>query len=90
VPLPARRTRTVKRCSFDARSKGQPGYASLSEWVIVVREMEEDGPWRSLFARATRGLPRPSYGLMARLGVPVGGRVRKRRAVGGHQPPPVK
>jgi len=33
------------------------------------------------FARATRGLGRPSPGLMARLGVPVGGRVRKLRAV---------
>jgi len=32
-------------------------------------------------ARATRGLRRPSPGLMARLGVPVGGRVRKMRAV---------
>ena len=32
-------------------------------------------------ARATRGLRRPSRGLMARLGVPVGGRVRKSRAV---------
>ena len=40
-------------------------------------------------ARATRGLRRPSPGLMARLGVPVGGRVRKLRAVGdqsGHPP----
>jgi hypothetical protein len=25
--LLARRTRTVKLCSFDARSKGQPGYS---------------------------------------------------------------
>ena len=33
------------------------------------------------FARATRGLRRPSHGLMARLGVPLGGRVRKSRAV---------
>jgi len=32
-------------------------------------------------ARATRGLRRPSPGLMARFGVPVGGRVRKTRAV---------
>ncbi len=31
-------------------------------------------------ARATRGLRRLSPGLMARLGVPVGGRVRKLRA----------
>ena len=35
-------------------------------------------------ARATRGLRRPSLGLMARLGVPVGGRVRKLRAVEDH------
>jgi hypothetical protein len=32
-------------------------------------------------ARATRGRGKPSLGLMARLGVPVGGRVRKLRAV---------
>ncbi len=32
-------------------------------------------------ARATRGFRKPSPGLMARLGVPVGGRVRKLRAV---------
>ena len=32
-------------------------------------------------ARATRVRRRPSPGLMARLGVPVGGRVRKSRAV---------
>jgi hypothetical protein len=33
------------------------------------------------FTRATRGRERPSLGLMVRLGVPVGGRVRKSRAV---------
>ena len=32
-------------------------------------------------ARGTRGRGRPSSGLMARLGVPVGGQVRKLRAV---------
>jgi hypothetical protein len=32
-------------------------------------------------ARATRGLRRPSPGLMARSGMPVGGRVKKLRAV---------
>jgi len=39
--------------------------------------------WRLMifYARATRGLRRPSLGLMVRLGVPVGGRVRKLRAV---------
>jgi hypothetical protein len=39
-------------------------------------------------ARATRGLRRPSPELMARLGVPVGGRVRKLRAV-EDQPAPI-
>jgi hypothetical protein len=38
-------------------------------------------------ARATRGLRRPSPGLMARLGVPVGGRVRKLRAVENQSAP---
>jgi hypothetical protein len=38
-------------------------------------------------ARATLGLGRPSPGLMARLGVPVGGRVRKSRAVGDQSSP---
>ena len=33
-------------------------------------------------ARAMRGLRSPSLGLLARLGVPVGGRVRKPRTVG--------
>ena len=40
-------------------------------------------------ARATRGLRRPSPGLMARLGVPVGGRVRKLRAVGDQSGQPI-
>jgi hypothetical protein len=61
--LLARRTRTVKRCSFDARSKGQP-------WPLPHSEVE--------------GIGRPSLGLMARLDVPVGGRVRMTRAVGDH------
>ena len=39
-------------------------------------------------ARATRGLGRPSPGLMARLGVPVVGRVKKLRAVGDQSSPP--
>jgi len=54
--LLARRTRTVKLCSFDARSQGQP-------WPLPYREIKR--------------IRRPSPGLMARLGVPVGGRVRK-------------
>jgi hypothetical protein len=53
----ARRTRTMKQCSFDARSQGQNLGRSLNE-----RRKRFEGP---------------SLGLMARLGVPVGGRVRK-------------
>ena len=41
-------------------------------------------------ARATRGLRRPSLGLMARLGVPVGGRVRRRTQCKINQPPSLK
>src|SRR5262245_16647259 len=43
------------------------------------------------FARAMLGLGMPSPGQMARLGVPVGGRVRKLRAVGDKTDhPPVR
>jgi hypothetical protein len=38
---------------------------------------EEERSPRVSCARATRGLRRPSHGLMVRLGGPVGGRVRK-------------
>jgi hypothetical protein len=78
--LLARRTRTIRMCSFDARSQGQPrplpladGWSSRGEWRLMI-----------FCARATRGRGRLSPGLMARLGVPVGGRVRRLRAVGDH------
>ena len=58
--LLARRTRTIRMCSFDARSKGQ-------SWPL---------PWIEVWRTG-----RPSLGLRARLGVPVGGRVRKPCAV---------
>ncbi len=35
----------------------------------------------TFYARATRGRGLPSLGLLARLGVPVGGRMRRLRAV---------
>ena len=60
--LLARRTRTIRQCSSDARTEGQSGDS-----------FGGDAEQR-----------RPSPGLMARLGVPVGGRVRKSRAVGDH------
>ena len=60
VPL-ARRTRTVKLCSFDARGKG-PIQATLLYNQGGEREISEkkgDGLLVS-YARATRGLGRPS------------------------------
>jgi hypothetical protein len=44
---------------------------------------EQEGGWSLMIfcARATRGRGLPSLGLLARLGVPVDGRVRKLRAV---------
>jgi hypothetical protein len=38
------------------------------------------GSWDDPRAGATRGRRRPSLGLVARLGVPVGGRVKKTRS----------
>jgi hypothetical protein len=61
--LLARRTRTMRQCSSDARSEGQSGDS---------------------FGGGDAEQRRPSPGLMARLGVPVGGWVRKLRAVGDH------
>ena len=55
----------MKLCSFDARSKGQSLATPLTR---NDDEGAENGTW-------------PSPGIMARLGVPVGGRVRKLRAV---------
>ncbi len=74
--LLARRTRTIGMCSFDARSKGQP-------WPLlyVVNGVKRGLGLSSSCARATRGRGLPSLGLMARLGVPVGGGVRKLREV---------
>src|SRR5438132_845492 len=59
--LLARRTRTIRLCSSDARSEGQSGRSPGGEVGKIGR---------------------PSPGFMARLGVPVGGRVRTLRAVG--------
>ena len=46
-----------------------------------IRSSSERGSWDDPRARATRGRGLASLGLMARLGVPVGGRVRRLRAV---------
>jgi hypothetical protein len=57
----------------------------LSSGIIWSRgkRVNESWGWSLMIfrARATRGLRRPSPGLMARLDVPVGGRVKKPRAM---------
>jgi len=64
--LLARRTRTIKQCSSDARREGQSGCSPDDEVGKIGR---------------------PSPGVLARLGVPVGGRVRTLRAVGDSSGP---
>jgi len=60
-------------------------------WIIPLAHGGEEG-WRLMIfcARATRGRGLPSLGLMARLGVPVGRRVRKLRAVEDQSAPSLK
>ncbi len=48
------------------------------------------GSWDDPCAHATRGRRLPSLGLMARLGVPVGGRVECCAQLGSPQPPLIK
>jgi hypothetical protein len=47
----------------------------------VSSEGAREGSLLASCARATRGRGLPSLGLLARLGVPVGGRVRRLRAI---------
>jgi hypothetical protein len=55
--------------------------ASLEGACISFDARSKGQPW-PLLQREVSRIGRPSLGLMARLGVPVGGRVRKLRAVG--------
>jgi hypothetical protein len=64
----------------------QPG-CPPKRWVNELGRVGWEGGLLISRARATRGLRRPSPGLMARLGVPAGGRVRKLRAVEGQSAP---
>ena len=64
----------MKRWSLDARSRRRKPQA-----LCGGGEGRIGGP---------RALGRASHGLMARLGVPVGGRVRKLRAVEDQSAPP--
>jgi hypothetical protein len=73
-PLPGSASSTSKYCYSKKREQGAGP-------VTVLPEQRKGWSLMIFCARATRGLGRPSLGLMARLGVPVGGRVRKLRAV---------
>ena len=68
-------------CSQNAQDEKDGKGTSL---VLCPRNRERGWSLLISCARATRGLGTPSPGLMARLGVPVGGRVRKSRAAGDH------
>ena len=53
----------------DRTARGREG----SQVVLLLAEQRRGWSLMISRARATRGLRRPSFGLMARLGVPVGG-----------------
>ena len=63
--------------NFKVESSGQ----NHSQEGASLSKEEWEGRLLASFARATRGRGLPSPGLMTRLGVPVGGRVRMLRAV---------
>src|SRR5437867_6593411 len=71
--------KTASQEYWERDNRCRPAYSSPEErmgWGLLIS-----------CARATRGRGLPSPGLMARLGVPVGGRVRKSRAVGDQSAP---
>ena len=76
---PQRGVEIIGRLLLDARSRGRT--SCLAERVLrgLNGNLQRDGKeaWLVSRARATRGRGLPSRGLMARLGVPVGGRVRQ-------------
>ena len=78
--LLARRTRTIGMCSFDARNRGSTSPPFEEKTSELGGNIDD-------CLLEIRGPRRPSRGLMGRLGLPVGGRVRKLRAVKINQPP---
>ena len=58
---------------------------TMKRWSLDARSKGQ--PWPLPYIEVYR-IGRPSLGLLAHLGVPVGGRVRKLRAVGGSTRPP--
>ena len=73
--LLARRTRTIQRCSFDARREGQSGCSPEGK----VGKIERPSP--GLMARPGKSIAKQSEGRAGEKYLPVGGRVRKLRAV---------
>jgi hypothetical protein len=70
--LLARRTRTMKRCSFDARSEGQSGDSLGREGVTVQRKKQE--AFARLIGTSGKSIAKQSEG----------GRMRKLDAAGDH------
>jgi hypothetical protein len=59
--LLARRTRTVKQCSFDARSEGQPGYSLMEQEVWAGIYGKLIAGWTAGFGVYSDGLNRTKY-----------------------------
>jgi hypothetical protein len=86
--LLARRGRTIRMCSLDARSEGQSGDSLGREGVTVQRRKQKalaraNGTSREIDYETIGGRAGEKY-------LPVGGWVRKLRAVEDHQPPSLK
>jgi hypothetical protein len=69
----------MKRCSSDARSEGQSG-DSLGRESVMLREGNRK-PSPGLMARLGKSIAKQSEGRAGKKYLPVGGRVRKLRAV---------
>ena len=79
--LCARRTRTIKRCSSDARSEGQSGCSPEGE----VGKTRRPSPGQ--MARLGKSIAKQSEGGAGEKYLAVGGRVRTLRAVGDSSGP---
>jgi len=76
--LLARRTRTMRQCSSDARSEGQSGDS------FGGGDAEQRRPSPGLMARPGKSIAKQSEGREGEKHLPVGMQVRKSRALGVH------
>src|SRR5512141_577390 len=74
-----------RACSEGRGRSGQVPFLLALRIDRAALEKGAEGRLEASCARATRGRGPPSPGLLTRLGVPVGGQVRKLRAVGDHR-----